>query len=217
MFGKKCKLCGFTNDGTGFHGKLCAECRKIQRNEHYEENKGFLIGIQKEYYQNNKEEIKSQKKDYYESNKEVILQNHREYEREKLQNDPAFRLRKYTSTLVRQGLQKLESSKFGESIADYLPYTIQELKTHLENQFEPWMNWNNRGKYNSRTWNDNDSSTWAWQLDHIIPRAVLPYTSMADDNFSKCWDLNNLRPLSAKQNLLDGALRTRHEKSHETK
>lgn len=214
MSGKKCKRCGFTNDGTGFHGRLCAKCRKLQRNEHYEENKDLLIGIQKEYYQNNKEEIKLQKRDYYEANKELILQNHREYEREKL-HDPVFRLRKYASTLIRQRLQKQESSKFGESITEYLSYTIQELKTHLEAQFESWMNWNNQGKYDPRTWNDNDSSTWAWQLDHIVPQAALPYTSMADDNFRKCWSLNNLRPLNAKQNLLDGALRTRHGKSNE--
>ena len=27
---------------------------------------------------------------------------------------------------------------------------------------------------------------------------------MEDDNFKKCWALENLRPLSAKQNIVDG-------------
>lgn len=27
---------------------------------------------------------------------------------------------------------------------------------------------------------------------------------MEDENFKKCWALSNLRPLSAKQNVLDG-------------
>jgi hypothetical protein len=35
---------------------------------------------------------------------------------------------------------------------------------------------------------------------------------MEDDNFKKCWALNNLRPLSAKQNILDGTTKIRHEK-----
>ncbi|MGI0058151.1 MAG: hypothetical protein ACREBJ_00145 [Nitrosotalea sp.] len=94
---------------------------------------------------------------------------------------------------------------------DYLPYSFDELKGHLERQFEPWMNWNNRGKYDVKTWNDNDSSTWVWQLDHIIPHSTFPYTSMQEQTFKNCWALTNLRPLSAKQNQLDGATKTRHK------
>ena len=81
---------------------------------------------------------------------------------------------------------------------------MQELKEHLEAQFEPWMNWSNWGRYHKNKWNDNDPATWTWQLDHIIPQYKLPYISMGDDNFKKCWALSNLRPHSAKQNLLDG-------------
>ena len=55
-----------------------------------------------------------------------------------------------------------------------------------------------------QNWDDNDISTWTWQLDHIIPQSKLSYTSMEDDNFKKCWDLSNLRPYSAKKNILDG-------------
>jgi hypothetical protein len=50
-------------------------------------------------------------------------------------------------------------------------------------------------------WDDNDSSTWTWQIDHIVPHAKLPYTKMTDNNFHRCWSLENLRPLSAKRNL----------------
>jgi hypothetical protein len=75
------------------------------------------------------------------------------------------------------------------------------------------MNWDNQGVYNAKTWNDEDQSTWKWQIDHIIPQSDLPYYSMEDENFKKCWALENLRPLSAKQNVLDGTRRTRHKKS----
>jgi hypothetical protein len=47
--------------------------------------------------------------------------------------------------------------------------------------------------------------------DHIIPQSKLQYTSMKDENFKKCWSLENLRPLSAKQNVIDGATRIRHK------
>ncbi len=87
---------------------------------------------------------------------------------------------------------------------------MSELKIHLENQFEPWMNWNNYGSYISSKWNDNDQLTWTWQIDHIIPQSILQYSSVNDDTFKKCWSLDNLRPLSSKQNILDGLTRIRH-------
>ena len=73
------------------------------------------------------------------------------------------------------------------------------------------MSWDNWGIYNKDAWDNNDSSTWTWQIDHIIPRSDLPYTNMTEDNFKKCCALENLRPLSAKQNQLDGVNRTRHK------
>ena len=72
------------------------------------------------------------------------------------------------------------------------------------------MNWDNWGVYKANGWNDDDQSTWTWQIDHIIPQSTLPYSSMNDDNFQKCWALNNLRPYSAKLNNLDGVKRTKH-------
>lgn len=48
-------------------------------------------------------------------------------------------------------------------------------------------------------------STWTWQLDHIIPQNKFKYSSMQDIDFIRCWSLENLRPYSAKQNILDGA------------
>lgn len=59
------------------------------------------------------------------------------------------------------------------------------------------MTWKNWGIYNSET--------WIWQIDHIIPQSKLPYVSMGNENFIKCWALDNLRPYSAKQNIYDNA------------
>ena len=101
-------------------------------------------------------------------------------------------------------LKDRKSSKNGESCLNYLKYSVEDLKKHIEGQFQPWMTWENQGNYNFTTWNDNDSSTWTWQIDHIIPQSKLPYTSMNDENFQKCWALENLRPLSSKQNVIDG-------------
>jgi hypothetical protein len=105
---------------------------------------------------------------------------------------------------------KIIGYPYNKDIFDYLDYSPKDLKIHLENQFEPWMKWWNHGRYIASRWNDNDVSTWKWQIDHIIPFSKFKYLSIADEDFKKCWTLSNLRPLSAKQNLLDGVRRTRH-------
>jgi hypothetical protein len=124
--------------------------------------------------------------------------------------DPiARKISRHVSNFIRCGLKKKSSNKNGVSCRKYLPYSFQELREHLEKQFEPWMSWNNWGRYDVKTWDDNDQATWTWQLDHIISQSKLLYSSMEDENFKKCWALENLRPLSAKQNLLDGVNKVR--------
>lgn len=162
---------------------------------------------QQKYYKSDKGKINQQK--YREINKEKYLLRCRLYAK-KLRENEEYKLRSNISHSVYFHLRKLNSSKNGSSISKYLPYTIKELKQHLESQFEPWMNWNNWGVYRPEKWDDNDTSTWVWQIDHIIPCSTLPYISMEDENFKKCWDLSNLRPYSAKQNILDGRTRVRH-------
>ena len=94
-------------------------------------------------------------------------------------------------------------------------YSVEQLKSHIENQFESWMNWHNWGIYDAELWDDEDCPTWKWQLDHIIPHSDLPYDTMEHPNFKKAWELSNLRPLSAKQNYEDGIYRIRHKKRNE--
>lgn len=168
-------------------------------------NKDKYNKQKREYYQNNSEKFKLLAKEYRQSHKDLTRKWGKEWEQQRKQNDPAYKLRKNITRLVSHHLFKTLNKKSRVSILSCLGYSFEELKLHLEKQFEPWMNWDNYGKYNIKTWDDNNSATWTWQLDHIIPQAKLSYTSMEDDNFQKCWALENLRPLGAKQNLIKGA------------
>jgi len=200
-----CKKCDYEN------GK---ERHKKFRGTHREE----LRHINKEYYTTNKVEIKERQKykkpewdrKYYEKNKKKIQKNQNRRTKERYQADPNFRIRKTVSKAISRTLKLNNHSKGGRSCLNYLPYTMQELKEHLENQFESWMSWSNYGVYMAKNWNDSDPNTWTWQIDHIAPQSDLSYTSMEDKNFKICWHFNNLRPLSSKQNYLDGINRTRH-------
>jgi len=173
-------------------------------------NKEKIAAAARKYRQDNKEEYRArQRAKYYKKKNDLkFKESRRKRQIKRLKKDLIFKLRKNISRAINIALK---GNKRGASILNYLSYTIEQLWKHLEVQFEPWMNKDNHGQYDPKIWNDNDSSTWKWQLDHIIPQSDLPYISMEDENFKKCWALENLRPLSAKQNLEDGALRTRHK------
>lgn len=85
-------------------------------------------------------------------------------------------------------------------ILRYLPYTLEELKRHLESQFEPWMTWENHGVYNVNSQLNPNLRTW--QIDHILPDSSFSYTSVHDEGFKLSWALNNLRPLESLTNII---------------
>ena len=184
---------------------------ELSRNKKYaEDNKEKIAEYHKQYILDHKQEMSEYQKQYAKKNIDKIRLKNNSYSKTRKSIDPAFKLRSRLSTSIWISLIARNSSKSGKSILQYLPYTMNELKKYLEQHFEPWMNWDNYGKYNSKAWDDNDSSTWTWNIDHIIPQSELPYTSMEDDNFNKCWQLANLRPYSSKQNIIDGVTKSRH-------
>lgn len=207
----------------------CKDCYKAYNSNYlksyYKENSAKLIQSSKDWYKCNllkkkeydekyvilnKDSKRAYYRSYFLSKKTKINARLRSYYLAKRKNNLLFKIKSRVSYSVYCYLKKNNSSKCGESVINCLPYTIAELKLHLESQFEPWMNWFNWGVYKVDEWDDNNQLTWKWNIDHIIPQSKLQYTSMSDDNFKKCWSLCNLRPYSAKQNILDGASSIRH-------
>lgn len=230
---KYCKRCNLiktidnfkpvVEKGRSFYSKYCIPClkeynvfRSRRRKELYpdkirdytQKTKNIRSIKNKEYRDKNKEKLKEKAN----QRRPQIRQNTKKYFTKMRQTSPAFRIRERISSSIKNFLAKNGGSKKGNSCLNKLPYTMEELKKHLENQFEPWMNWDNWGTYRLKEWNDNDSSTWKWQIDHIDPHSDFKYSSMEDEEFKKCWALSNLRPLSAKQNQYDGSTKKRHKK-----
>ena len=73
----------------------------------------------------------------------------------------------------------------GQCPYEFSGFTWIQFKEHIENRFEPWMNWENWGM---------------WQVDHIIPRSryLKPFTK------NEIFGLNNLRPLCKHKNMAKG-------------
>lgn len=207
----------------------CRECESAGQRERRSENPElFATRTQKwreenpdkvkEYGQQYNEEHKEEKSEYnsryFQEHKEELRDYQNKKQKSRRQSDPTFRLRQNVSNMIGKALKRLGSSKGGSSSWDSLPYTKEELWAHLEKQFSDpsnlapdgkvWMTKDNWGVYDSETWRDDDPATWTWQIDHIVPQAHFQFTSMEDDEFQRCWALENLRPYSAKQNRLDG-------------
>jgi hypothetical protein len=181
---------------------------KKQKSIYIIKNKSTILNRQKLWYQNNRDRLLNKAKQYRDTHK----MERSVYENNRRKNDISYKLRTSISKIIGHKLKIQLSSKKSKSCATYLSYSIQDLKENLEKKFEPWMSWDNWGRYNSETWDDNDSSTWTWQIDHIKPQSLLPYTSMEDENFKKCWSLDNLRPLSSKINIINGTMLSKNRK-----
>lgn len=69
-------------------------------------------------------------------------------------------------------------------------YTMDQLREHLELQFLPGMSWQSRGKD-------------GWHIDHILPKRCFDLSD--EQGVRAYWNLSNLRPLWAKDNLAKGA------------
>lgn len=164
----------------------CKMCRKEQDKIIY--NTDTYREYHRGYISNNKEKVNITSKKNYNKRKNI---------------DPTYKIKK---SISRRVYNVLKNNKNG-SFLKYLEYKLSELKEHIEAQFKlpgnEWMSWDNWGKYSMLLWDDNDSSTWVWNLDHIIPQKWFNYTSMKDKDFTTCWSLKNLRPYSAKLNVLE--------------
>jgi hypothetical protein len=215
-----CSKCGIEQPATCFiyQRKQCQNCRYEYVGNWLEENKDERKEKESLYYQNNKEH----KKEYQNQNKDNINEVRRARRAERIISDSCFRLRENMSAAIRSSLKNKGGSKNGQSCFVSLGLTTEILKNHFESQWvgkNKWMNWDNWGMYDPKNWNDNDTNTWTWQIDHIKPHSEFHYTSMDCQEFQDCWSLDNLRCLSAKENNKLGTLLKKnrlgkHKKGH---
>jgi len=90
---------------------------------------------------------------------------------------------------VRKGIYDSIKNGYEGNWQSLVDYNQEDLLNHLEDQF-----------YNNMTWEDYGE----WHLDHIKPISSFDYQDPDDEEFKKCWALDNLQPLWAKENLRKG-------------
>lgn len=170
------------------------ERKKIAKKKDYEKNRDKYREYHKQYRDKNKDIIKKQQKKWKSSNKDKIKTwwlNNPDYKkqyRSSKKNDVLFVL---TEKIRKAILQSFNHKNFKKSsiTTQILGCSFEEFKTHLETQFESWMNWQNRGLYNGEL-------NYGWDIDHVIPLA----TAKTEADIIKLNHYSNLRPLCGKIN-----------------
>lgn len=157
---------------------ICLECSRKKSRMWFDR-----VGREhkKEYRQ--RPEVKANHREYQKTPAQRENRQRNEQKREK--SNPNFKLYKRVKTRLHSAMVYKKDNRhwFG----DILPYTVNDLWAHLESQFEPWMTRENYGS--------------EWHVDHTIPVSAFNFDSTDDIDFHRCWDLSNLRPLAAEENL----------------
>jgi hypothetical protein len=181
--------------------KKCSVCKLFIDYDKYWNDKHNPDGLCTACIECSKKYRKPSTDEIRQHNREEKLEYQRAWDNNRRATDPAYKLRRNVKNAILASIrnygffnQKLE--RLQKAIFDHLPYTAEELKVHIESLWEPWMNWENYGKYNK------DHLTW--QIDHIIPQSSLSFTDFKDDNFIKLWSLSNLQPLETIANIKKG-------------
>ncbi len=194
-----CVVCGTTeirHQGFG----MCKKCyikkyRKKNFKKEKENNRRWRIenlekykDNQKKWREKNKEKCREYNKIYREENKEQLRKKHRKYRSNRLNSDSCYKLKDNISALIRERLKRRLLNKSGKFTFSFLPYTVDDLIQHLEKQFKSGMSWNNHNRF-------------GWHIDHKTPDCKFDYKNVEDEEFQRCWALENLQPLWAEENL----------------
>jgi len=154
---------------------------KIQEYLHnyYIENKDRLDDINKKYAIENRNSIKIKRNERNRINRDIINNSNRN----RRLNDPVYRVSQNIRTYIRYSIRS-KGIKKRTKTQNILGCSFEEFKIYLESKFEPWMSWDNYGKY-------NDNINQGWDIDHIIPIS----SAKSEEELIKLNDYTNLQPL----------------------
>jgi hypothetical protein len=159
--------------------------KKVADKKWRDKNKEKLSKKHKLWYENNKNKWNDYIKEYRKNNVDKIRQIKRDYERNRKASDPLYKLITNFRTAIWTVLKESNVDKYGHYF-DILQYTPEELINHLEKQFKDDMTWDNYG---------------IWHVDHKLPITSFDIQEMGDEEFMKCWCLDNLQPMWGEENI----------------
>jgi len=139
----------------------------------------------KKWSEKNKEHLFEYHKKWRTENVDKWRKTKRDYEKNRKDSDPLYKLVANFRTAIWTVLKESNVDKYGHYF-DVLQYTPEELINHLEKQFKDDMTWDNYG---------------IWHVDHKLPITSFDIQEMGDEEFMRCWCLDNLQPMWGEENI----------------
>lgn len=152
--------------------KTCRVCKVSKPHQDYNRNTRSKDGLKELCRPCNR----AANKEVWHRHKDKYKERH--YKR--LKENVAFRVTHNLRTRIRQLVRDTDDSHYSK----YLACTVEQLKAHLQNLFQPGMTWDNYGD---------------WHVDHKYPLS-LAYRE-GPEAFAKACHYTNLQPLWAEDNL----------------
>jgi hypothetical protein len=169
----------------GSSGRRYLGGKKASDKRTYHKHKEKKIEYHKKWSEKNRERLSEYHKQWRTENVDKWRKIKRDYQQHLRDTNPLYKLISYFRTAIYQVLKESNVEK-NKHYFDVLKYTPEQLMSHLENQFTDNMTWDNYGE---------------WHVDHIKPISSFNITEMGDEEFMKCWSLNNLQPMWGEENI----------------
>ncbi|MBA7543245.1 hypothetical protein ES705_35575 [subsurface metagenome] len=161
---------------------------KVKENQKqwYEDNRKRERGKQKQYYINNREKVIKQSREWRKNNPEKMKNFQKEWYKNKYKTDLKFNLNSKIAIAI---CISLKGNKAGRKWESLTGYNSADLIKRLNNTMPVGHTW-------------QDFLSGELHIDHKIPISAFNFTRPEHADFKRCWALNNLRLLPAKENLI---------------
>ena len=162
------------------HVKKCYSCGEYKNKSEYHKDSSSFTGLQSKCKSCNVVTYS----ELTQEQKNAVIKRVSEWRKNKLSEDPVFKLKCNVRDYTRNYLNRRGITKNG-SLSKAIGCSSEHLKEHMEKQFLKGMNWDNYGE---------------WHIDHITPLS----TAKTEEEVLKLTHYTNLQPLWAEDNILKG-------------
>ncbi|MBA7570891.1 HNH endonuclease [Candidatus Atribacteria bacterium 1244-E10-H5-B2] len=168
------------------HKEQYKESNRRWREKNKEKYSEYKRKKNREWDKKNKKYVKKKNKERYRDHKKEHLEYCREYERDRRRTDLKFNLNIRMRRRIGDSLKGKANSRKWESLVGY---TLNDLVDRLKNTMPKGYAW-------------RDFLQGKLHIDHIIPISAFNFNCPDHTDFKRCWALENLRLLPAKENMI---------------
>lgn len=176
------------------HTTRCKVCLQHLKKKYRQDNIDKVRANARQYYKNNADRLRANMRKYRANNIDKLRVQQRKRQKrseakdrrnkqrkERWKSDVKYRLTGTLRTRLRKALKR--NTKSVSTLA-LLGCSVEQLKRHLEKQFQPGMSWDKRHE---------------WHIDHIVPCNSFDLTDPIQQQ--QCFHYSNLQPLWKAENI----------------